>query len=60
MTPSLAAELDRREAEADADPAAGGSWASLKCELERRLADPAEKATLSWQDVQARLRRPAP
>jgi len=26
-------------------------------ELDRRLADPAEKATLSWDDVQARLKR---
>jgi putative addiction module component (TIGR02574 family) len=29
-------------------------------ELDRRLADPAEQATLSWQDVQARLRRQSP
>jgi putative addiction module component (TIGR02574 family) len=27
-------------------------------ELDRRLADPTEQATLSWQDVQARLRPP--
>ena len=29
-------------------------------ELDRRLADPSEQATLSWQDVQARLGRPTP
>ena len=29
-------------------------------ELDRRLADPSEQATLSWQDVRARLRRPSP
>ena len=29
-------------------------------ELDRRLADPTEKTTLSWQDVQARLRRAGP
>jgi putative addiction module component (TIGR02574 family) len=29
-------------------------------ELDDRLADPTEKATLSWQDVQARLRPQKP
>ena len=29
-------------------------------ELERRLADPGEQPTLSWQDVQARLRPRTP
>jgi putative addiction module component (TIGR02574 family) len=29
-------------------------------ELDRRLVDPTDKATLSWQDMQARLRRPTP
>ena len=36
ITPALAAELDRREAEADADPSAGSSWADLKSDLERK------------------------
>jgi len=27
-------------------------------ELDRRLSDPTDTATLSWQDVQTRLRRP--
>lgn len=29
-------------------------------ELESRLADPTERATLSWQDVQIRLRHETP
>ena len=37
ITPALAAELDRREAQADADPSAGTSWADVKNELERKL-----------------------
>ena len=37
MSPELAAELDRREAEADADPMAGVPWESLKAELRSRL-----------------------
>jgi putative addiction module component (TIGR02574 family) len=37
ITPALAAELDRREAEADTDPSAGTSWADVKSELERKL-----------------------
>jgi putative addiction module component (TIGR02574 family) len=36
ITPALAAELDRREAEADADPSAGSSWADLKSDLGRK------------------------
>jgi len=30
ITPALAAELDRREAEADADPEAGQPWLGIK------------------------------
>ena len=41
-----------------ASPDAVGVPEWHQAELDRRLADPAEKATLSWQDVQARLRRP--
>ena len=37
ISPELGAELDRREAEADADPMAGVSWESLKAELRSRL-----------------------
>lgn len=37
ITPALAAELDRREAEADADPTAGSSWAEIKNELQSKL-----------------------
>ena len=37
MTDALAAELDRREAEADADPEAGQSWPEIKQDLERKL-----------------------
>ncbi len=33
ITPALAAELDRREAEADADPEAGQPWPEIKSEL---------------------------
>jgi len=33
ITPALAAELDRREAEADADPEAGQPWSEIKTEL---------------------------
>lgn len=29
-------------------------------ELDQRLADPSETATLSWHDVEGRLRRPTP
>ena len=37
ISPELAAELDRRESEADADPMAGVPWESLKAELRSRL-----------------------
>ena len=37
ISPKLADELDRREAEADADPTAGVPWESLKAELRSRL-----------------------
>jgi len=29
-------------------------------ELDRRLADPDEQATISWEEVQASLRKPKP
>lgn len=37
LSPSLAAELDSREAEADADPDAGIPWAALRDELRARI-----------------------
>ncbi len=37
LTPSLAADLDRRETEADADPDAGVPWAALRDELRARI-----------------------
>jgi putative addiction module component (TIGR02574 family) len=37
LSPALAAELDRREAEADADPEAGISWSTLRDELRARI-----------------------
>jgi putative addiction module component (TIGR02574 family) len=37
LSPALAAELDRREAEADADPDAGIPWTALRDELRARL-----------------------
>ncbi|HLA89846.1 MAG TPA: addiction module protein [Gemmatimonadaceae bacterium] len=37
LSPALAAELDRREAEADGDPAAGSSWTELRDELRGKL-----------------------
>ena len=37
LSPALAAELDRREAEADADPDAGIPWTALRDELRTRL-----------------------
>ena len=37
LTPALVAELDRREAEADADPSAGTAWADIRSELQRKL-----------------------
>jgi toxin ParE1/3/4 len=36
ITPELASELDRREAEADADPTSGDAWADIKAGLRRR------------------------
>ena len=36
ITPALASELDRREAEADADPEAGQSWSEIQSELTRK------------------------
>lgn len=36
ITSALAAELSRREAEADADPAAGSAWAEIKAELQSK------------------------
>ncbi len=37
MTAALAAELDRREADADANPDAGQPWAEIKQELFDKL-----------------------
>lgn len=37
LTPSLTAELDSREASADADPDDGIPWAALREELRERL-----------------------
>ncbi|HET7631289.1 MAG TPA: addiction module protein [Gemmatimonadaceae bacterium] len=37
LSPALAAELHRREAEADAEPGAGVSWADLHDELRARM-----------------------
>lgn len=37
LSPELAEELDRREAEADADPRAGVNWDALRAELRSRL-----------------------
>jgi putative addiction module component (TIGR02574 family) len=37
LSPALAAELDRREAEADADPDEGIPWDALREELRTRL-----------------------
>jgi putative addiction module component (TIGR02574 family) len=37
ITNALAAELDRREAEADADPDAGEPWLDIKSELAKKL-----------------------
>jgi len=37
LTPSLAADLDRRETEADADPDAGIPWAALRDALRARI-----------------------
>jgi putative addiction module component (TIGR02574 family) len=37
MTPALAAELDRREAEADASPDGGETWTELRDSLQKKL-----------------------
>jgi len=37
LTPEVAAELDRRSAEAEQDPDGGRSWAEVRYELRRRL-----------------------
>lgn len=37
LSPALATELDRREAEADHDPEAGIPWVALRDELRSRL-----------------------
>ncbi|MDQ8168269.1 MAG: addiction module protein [Gemmatimonadota bacterium] len=37
LSPALAAELERREAESDADPDAGIPWDALRDELQARL-----------------------
>ena len=37
ITDSLAAELDRREREADLDPERGESWSAIKRDLAKKL-----------------------
>jgi len=37
ITPALASELDRREAEADAAPDAGDAWPEIRDGLRRKL-----------------------
>jgi putative addiction module component (TIGR02574 family) len=37
ITPALAAELDRREAEADAAPEAGDAWPEIRDALRKKL-----------------------
>ena len=37
VTPALAAELSRREVEADADPSAGTPWTEIKADLQGKL-----------------------
>jgi putative addiction module component (TIGR02574 family) len=37
ITPALAAELDRREAEADATPDAGDAWSDIRDDLRKKL-----------------------
>ncbi len=37
ITPALAAELDRREAEADRAPDAGDAWPDLRNDLRKKL-----------------------
>ncbi len=36
ITPTVAAELDRREAEADGAPDAGDTWSDIKDELRKK------------------------
>lgn len=37
ITPALAAELDRREAEADGAPDAGDAWPEVRADLRKKL-----------------------
>jgi putative addiction module component (TIGR02574 family) len=37
ITPAVAAELDRREVEADGAPDAGDSWSDIDAELRKKL-----------------------
>jgi putative addiction module component (TIGR02574 family) len=37
ITPELATELDRRSAEAEANPRAGRTWEEIRAELEKRI-----------------------
>ena len=37
ITNAVAAELDRRETEADSDPESGESWTEIKAKLEKKL-----------------------
>jgi len=37
ITPALAAELDRREADADAAPDAGDAWPEIRDDLRKKL-----------------------
>jgi putative addiction module component (TIGR02574 family) len=39
ITPELTAELERRSAEAAADPEAGRDWDQIKADLKRRLSE---------------------
>lgn len=38
ITPDVAAELDRREAEADSAPESGDAWSDIRDELRKKLA----------------------
>lgn len=37
ITPDVAAELDRREAEADSAPEAGDAWSDIRDDLRKKL-----------------------
>lgn len=37
ITPELAEELERRRAEAQADPRSGRTWEEIKADLEKRI-----------------------